>query len=211
MTEGKMKKAEELTALLNELPDVKKCTLYGSLAYGGGDALSDIDIEVDVSGVDNGRFVLKLANELRKKGLSVFYEDYAPSLAPEKYVVSLALDENDPFLVADLNCTARPHRATVERGELKEKNDPVSHTLKVWTANLKHFVRGADCRGDILRMAERCGVEWVQHKSNKTLLEEVLVWLEAEAPAEQRAFVLSCRNAFEQLTGRGSVWKQDII
>ncbi len=211
MTAEKMKKAEELMALFGELPGVKKCTLYGSLAGGGSDALSDIDIKVDVSGMDNGRFLLRLADELRKKGLAVFYEDYAPSLAPEKYVVSLALDENDPFLVVDLCCTAQPHCMTVGRSELRKKNDPVSHTLKLWTADLKHFVRGADCRGDILRMAERCGVEWAQHKSNKTLLEEVLVWLEAKAPAELQVFTAACRAAFEKLTGPDAVLKQDNI
>lgn len=204
MENKRLEKAESLVALLRELPDVKDCTLYGSLAEGRGDALSDIDVALDVSGADNGRFLLRLADLLRQKGLTIFYEDYAPSLAPEKYVVSLALDEKDPFLVVDLKCTAQPHCTTVERRELKEKNDPVSHTLKVWTANLKHLVRGADCRGDILRMAERCGVEWAQHKSDKTLLEEVLVWLETEAPAHLRRFVVSCRSAFERLTGSQS-------
>ena len=211
MENKRLKKAEEIMSLLRELPAVKDCTLYGSLAEGRGDALSDIDIALDVSGVDNGRVLLRLADLLRQRGLPVFYEDYAPSLAPEKYVVSLALDETDPFLVADLQCIAQPHCTTVERGELKQKNDPVSHTFKVWTANLKHYVRGADCRGDVLRMAERCGVEWVQHKSNEKLLEEVLIWLEAEAPAALRGLTAACRAAFTRLTGPDAALKQDNV
>ena len=43
-------------SLLRELADVKGCTLYGSLAEGRGDALSDIDIALDVSGVDTAVF-----------------------------------------------------------------------------------------------------------------------------------------------------------
>ena len=60
-------KADEIIAVLNEIPVVKKCTVYGSLATNTHDELSDIDIEIDVSGYDNGQFMLELVETLRDK------------------------------------------------------------------------------------------------------------------------------------------------
>lgn len=198
MLEKKLKKAKELMDSLSAMPEVCGCTLYGSLARGGGDALSDIDIEIDVSGSDNGIFMLGLAGRLAQT-MPVYYADYAPSFVPEKYIVSVALDENDPFLVADLCCSAVPHCETVTRSQVKVLNAPVAHTVKLWTANLKHFARGGDCRGDILRMAQKIGISGAQEKGSALLLEETLCWLESNVTPELTTFVDSCRIAFEAL------------
>ncbi len=190
--------AETVEKALYALPQVKRCTLYGSLAKGLQDELSDVDIEVDVSGCDNSEFALALP-QLLAGTLPVVYADYAPSLAPEKYVVSLALDETDPFCIVDLCCTAQPHCATVSRQQLARCNDPVAHTFKLWTANLKHFSRGADCYDDILRMAKKLGSFRPETKGGAELLEEALCWLERNAPQEKRTLAAACRDAFERL------------
>lgn len=191
--------AEKLMALLQTFPEVKSCTLYGSLAEGRGDALSDIDIEVDVSGVDNGAFVLELPARLAQH-IPVFYSDYAPSLAPQQYVVTLALDEADPFLFADLRCAATPHCAAVTPAQLKAQNTSFAHTLKLWTANLKHYARGVDCTAEIRRMAQKLGLEQVDEKDGKALLKETLDWLEENAPQQLDVFLASCQAAFARLT-----------
>jgi len=191
-----MELAERIVSFLNEMPEVKGCALYGSLANGTYDDLSDIDINVDVSGCDNGRFMLTLSERIGKK-INVYYSDYAPSLVPERYIVSLAVDENNPTRVVDLCCMAEPHCTTVTKAQVRALNDPFSHMLKLWTANWKHCVRGADCRSDILRMAEKIKIENAQTKSEREILEETLGWLEANAPREKRRFVNSCRRIFE--------------
>ena len=65
-----------------KIHEVKNCTIYGSLSTNQFDEYSDIDIEVDVSGSDNGAFVLKAANLLNEI-YPVIYSDYAPSLLPD--------------------------------------------------------------------------------------------------------------------------------
>ena len=197
MTQNRMEKAKELMRLLNALPQVHSCTLYGSLAANGGDALSDIDIALDVSGCDNGAFALALPQLLGEK-LPVLYSDYAPSLAPEKYVVSVALDENDPFLIVDLCCTATPRCTAVTRQQLNERNDRCTHILKLWIANLKHFARGVDNRTDILHMTKKLGLG-MQNQSSAELLEETLQWLEKNAPSRLYGLLVSCRRAFASL------------
>lgn len=188
--------AGHMTDVLKTIRGVKACALYGSAADGTYDEMSDIDIEIDVSGSDNGLFILKLPHMLKKR-MPVYYFDYAPSLAPEKYVVTMAVDENDPFRTVDVCAAADPHMTTVSKQLLNERNDPVSHALKLWTANLKHFSRGADCRSDIEKMAKKLGLD--PRQPSPAILAGALEWIEARAPEETAAFVASCRAAFERL------------
>lgn len=190
--------AAQVMCLLKELPMVKECTLYGSLTNSTADELSDIDIQVDVSGYDNGKFMLELA-ELLKENLSICYSDYAPSMIPDKYIVSLAIDEKNPFRMVDISCCAKPHCTTVTRQQAMDRNRMHTHMLKLWTANLKHFARGRDCRCDIIRMARKIGIANLDQKSERTILAEVLNWLEENAGNEIRGFVESCRKAFARL------------
>lgn len=52
MSNSLLNTAETVMNILNSLPQVKYCKLYGSLANGTYDELSDIDNEIDVSGHD---------------------------------------------------------------------------------------------------------------------------------------------------------------
>ena len=188
--------AGHVTEMLGTIYGVKKCTLYGIIAAGNYDEMSDADIEIDVSGKDNGLFALKLPLMLKKR-MPVYWFDFAPSLAPEKYVVSMALDENDPFRVVDVCVVADPHCTTVTKQVLTERNDSVSHTFKLWTANLKHYARGAECRGDIEKMAKKLDID--VSLSSAEILSAVLAWLEENAPEELSVFLASCRARFAEI------------
>lgn len=144
-------RAKELCDFLETLPEVKSAKVYGSLVRGETDQFLDIDIEIDVSGTNNGLFLLELEKIFRRK-YSVLFFDYAPSLAPEKYVVTLALYSDNPFMLVDIACTASPHCAAVSRQELRDRNHPYHHVMKLFIDNLKHFIRGWDCSDDIWRM-----------------------------------------------------------
>lgn len=198
MSKPLRQQADEAVKLLMELPMVKSCAIYGSLNTNTHDELSDIDIEVDVSGYDNGRFMLELTEMLKDK-LPICYSDYAPSMIPDKYIVSLAIDEDDPFRVVDVCCCARPHCTTITKQQAAEKNGRHTHVLKLWTANLKHFARGRDCRDDIVRMAQKIGLADLDKKDERTLLAETLNWLEEKAESGLKGIVGSCRKAFERL------------
>ena len=182
--------------IIKSLPQVKSCELYGSIANNTEDELSDIDIKVDVSGYDNGKFMLEVSKLIQNK-LHVVYYDFAPSLAPNSYIVSIAISSENPFAILDLNCVATPHCQTV----LKEHivNDVYSHTLKVWVANLKHYARGFECYSDIARMAKRLKIQGIYSKDEKELLEDVLTWLEQNQTSDFAKYVSSCRECFENL------------
>ena len=191
-------KAKEIMALLNDIPGVKKCNLYGSIAKDTYDELSDIDIEIDVSGMDNGLFMLDIT-ELLKDKMDIYYADYAPSLVPDKYIVSLAIDKENPFLILDLCIVANPHCTTVTKEEVMGKNEKYTHILKLWTANLKHYVRGNECYKDILKMAKKIGIEEADSKNEAKLLRESLHYLETNAPGELSEFIRNLRIKFDKL------------
>ena len=89
--------AKEICEFLMQIPEVKSCSIYGSLSKGTFDEYSDVDIEIDVSGTDNGMFIKKLPELIAKEYDLIFY-DYAPSLAPQKYILSVAMNTENPFM-----------------------------------------------------------------------------------------------------------------
>lgn len=190
--------ANEIITFLNEIPMVRRCEIYGSLATNTYDELSDIDIEIDVSGYDNGQFMLELV-ELLKGKFGIYYSDYAPSLIPERYIVSIAIDEKNPFLIVDLCCCAKPHYTTVTKQQVSEKNNKYTHILKLWTANLKHYVREKECYGDIVRMGQKLAPEDIETKDEVEILERTLCWLEENVENGLYEFIESCRRRFDEL------------
>ena len=182
--------------MLEALPMVRKCTLCGSLAQGTADERSDIDIDVDVSGYDKGRFMLEVP-ELLKDKLNIVCVDFAPSLIPEKCIVSLAFDEQNPYRVVDINCCAEPAGTVVTADQARRLNNRYAHMIKLWTANWKHFIRGRECRSDILRMVQKIGIPGAQTKTESALLEETLCWLEQSAEARYQGIIASCRRLFD--------------
>lgn len=188
--------AEKCIEIISTLPVVKSCEIYGSIAKGTEDELSDIDIKVDVSGYDNGKFMLEVPHILKNE-LGIIYSDFAPSLAPEQYIVSNAISIENPFTILDINCVAEPHVTTVSKQQLS--NDIYTHTLKVWIANMKHFARGIDCYNDVVRMANRLRIEDVDSKIEEELLADTLHWLEENVADHLADYVDACREKFEEL------------
>ena len=185
-------------AILSTMSEVNQCAIYGSLSTDTCDELSDIDINIDVSGSDNGQFMLRLVEMLQKK-LRIYYYDYAPSLIPDRYIVSVAIDEYNPFLIVDLQCSSEPHCMTVTKQTVAQLNNQFTHILKLWTANVKHYVRGVECYDDIVRMAHKLNLYDIDVKDEIELLEDTLNWLECNSSDELRTFITSCREKFNEL------------
>ena len=180
--------ANEVCDFLRSLSEIQDCHLYGSVQNGTCDEYSDIDIEIDVSGVDNGAFATRLPDILSAK-FDVIFFDYAPSLAPEKYVISVALNTENPFRMVDICCAANPHCSTVTRQSLASLNNQYDHTLKLFVANLKHFLRGTDCYTDILKMYSRIFRNDAVAHDEEYMLTTVYRWLQDNAEPRHETFV----------------------
>ena len=66
--------AENVRSFLLNQPEVRAVTLCGSIARGNADCYSDIDLEADVSGTDNGAFLLQLPERLTETYPVIFYD-----------------------------------------------------------------------------------------------------------------------------------------
>jgi len=187
MTSATQTRLAELTAYLTTHPSVRSLTLYGSLAEGCDDEYSDIDMALDVSGTDNGVFLLALPGILAQK-YPVLYTDFAPSLAPDQYILTSAIYPENPFLLLDISVTAAPHYTTITKGMLSERNNLYSHTLKLFTANLKHFLRGSDCSRDIRKMTGRLP-GYDENSSLPDMLRHTYLWLTENASYEMMEYL----------------------
>ena len=65
---------KEIFEFLNDMPEVQSCKIYGSLSAGNYDEFSDLDLVIDVSGIDNGMFLTKLPQLFEEKYDVIFYD-----------------------------------------------------------------------------------------------------------------------------------------
>lgn len=191
--------ARKLCDYFETIPKVCSASVYGSILNKKTDFYSDIDLQIDVSGSDNGQFLKQAAGLLNKICPVIFY-DYAPSLLPEEYVVSCAISEENPFRIVDLKCTATPHVRSLRREDLA--NDPFAHLLKLWVANTKHDLRGAECRADILSMYHKvmkqesssAKEDQTERLSSKEMRNIVFQWLWMHRTKPYEAYLRSCEQ-----------------
>lgn len=182
--------AEELCNFLSALPEVKRCELYGSLSRGNYDLYSDIDIMVDVSGTDNSRFVTRLPQIFAQRYNVIFY-DYAASLAPDLYVVTLAVDGDNPFRVVDINCTATPHCPGLSQAQVAALCSPYAHALKMLSVYLKQLLRGQDAHGGIVNLYTPLLGQPRAGAGDMDMLREIYGWVKEHAETRHEGLVRS--------------------
>jgi len=172
--------AEDVINFLLGIPEIKCCNISGSLLNGDFDEYSDIDLEIEISGVDNGVFVTKLPALFRQK-YKISFVNFAVSLVPEVYLVSMGLSNESPFMFVDITCTASPHIQTMQKEDFSLLNNLIDHTILVLIINLKHFIRGEDCNASIKKMHDRLFTA-IESKDEFTMLKETFEWLKDNAP-----------------------------
>ena len=180
--------AKDIFEFLNDLPEVKSCKIVGSLNNGNSDEFSDLDLVIDVSGIDNGMFLTKLPKRFEEK-YDVIFHDYTPSLAPDKYIVSIAINKTNPFMIVDVSCVATPHCDSVSKQDLASLNNKYDHTLKLFVANLKHLLRGMDCYDDIYKMYSRIFGRNLEAYDEEWMMQEVYGWLQENAESRHEEYL----------------------
>jgi hypothetical protein len=188
--EGKMYEikiiANDLCNYLNTIEEIKSCKIYGSIAEDNFDKYSDIDIEIDVSGYDNSIFLTRIPEIINEK-YPIIYYDYARSLMPNQYIVSMAISKNNPFLIVDTKCIANPHMITL-RKENNFINSKTTHILKLFIANYKHYIRGDNCDGDIIRMYKNI---YTKEESTKDMLIITYNWLYENISEKYKEYIMN--------------------
>lgn len=188
----KIQKANSIMEYLKKHPKVKECTLQGSLSKGNHDQYSDIDIHIDVSGYDNGKFMLQLPEIISAK-YPIAYTAYAPGLFPNIYVVSFGLKNDDIFSFIDFECIAKPHVKTITLDDIRRKNNINHLFLKLTIANTKYILRGINCSEQIKKIASHYfSPEDIATQCDKDLIVKTLHWFEKNCDETIRAIASSC-------------------
>lgn len=98
------------------------------------------------------------------------------------------MNEENPFMMVDVACVANPHFCTVSKQQLVSLNNLYDHSLKVFVANLKHFLRGTDCYDDISKMYGRIFKDRDVYDENE-MLNAVYEWLQDNAEPRHENYI----------------------
>lgn len=185
-----------MSILANHLA-VRRTFLRGSLSAGGTpDRFSDIDIGVDVSGYDNGQFMLELPTMVGKE-LELEFFDFVPSLAPDAYVVNLYVKGAPIFWNVDIDCLATPYITTVQTVPV----DETLHLLKLWVLTAKYLLRGvARAKDDLARLAPRIlGSQAASVSTTAEVMSLTLEHLKQTLDGSHAAFLAQCASACQEI------------
>ena len=91
---------------------------------------------------------------------------------------------------------ATPFHNTVTAEELRSLNNLYDHTLKVFAANLKHYLRGAECYGDIVKMYGRIFQKQQDTLSEEAMLKQVYGWLKENGEERHKEYLTGFENYF---------------
>lgn len=184
--------AERIIGLFNTSPKVKYATIRGSIFHEKADEFSDIDLTVDVSGTDNAAFALRIS-KIIESHFDIWFVDWATSLLPQEYVISIYLKNTSIFWNEDIACTATPHIETIQVFQ----NDPFQHALKLWILNLKYLHRQDLSKPSIDRLAQKVVGNQMDGNSFQkmaTILQEI----QMKSPASLSPFLKECEIELEK-------------
>ena len=93
-------------------------------------------------------------------------------------------------MIVDIKCTAMPHAYSIEKADMK--NDNYAHILKLWVANIKHYLRGCACKSDIEKMYHKLFDN--TDKNEFQMLEDIWSWLKKYGAEKYKKYLLSCEK-----------------
>lgn len=194
--DGRDEWAARVIQVLEREPEVNTCFPRGSYATRTMDEYSDIDLGVDVSGYDNGRFALRLP-EVLGRHFALEFHDWAPSLLPSAYVQTFYLRDLPVFWSIDIECVASPHVPSVKDVAV----DEADHLLKLWVLNAKYLLRGRPESPESIRKfaARVMDGEVGEGISSRRLMEGVLRRLAQIAAPSRGPFLAKCEEVLHRI------------
>ncbi|WP_322905949.1 hypothetical protein [Paenibacillus campi] len=130
----------QLLQHLNDCEWITDVKLVGSHTTGMSDRFSDIDLLLSIRHM-NPATALWQTFESIQTSFSTLWHDFANSLMPDKFLVSLFIDGDNPFAFYDIGIMNDRAYSTYNCALFV--NDPWVHLLKLWVMNFKYGMRHA--------------------------------------------------------------------
>jgi predicted nucleotidyltransferase len=122
---------------ISDLEFVHTVKIVGSLNEENNDLYSDIDLEVSIKHLSSDKALLIICELLTEK-FSPLWSDYANSLVPNKFLVSMFFENENPFRFIDIGIVNNGvHSIDKDRFQ----NDIWIHLTKLWIMNFKLYLR----------------------------------------------------------------------
>jgi len=131
----------EVCSKLKTLDFVIDIQEIGSRSEGNADRYSDVDLVVNVQVVKPDTALLKIT-EFMKMTYSPLWVDYANSLMPSKFLVSMFINCENPFCFLDIGIY---NHEVINYDPKRFENDKWVHLTKLWIMNFKYYLRKDSC------------------------------------------------------------------
>lgn len=182
--------ANELIRFFQNHPIVKDAFLRGSLVNNGRDEYSDIDIGIDVSGYDNGKFAKELP-ELMQRNFEILFYDWSPSHLPLDYIITFIHQDFPIFWIIDIQIIATPHYSSLKEVPVNK----YQHLLKLWILNLKYCLRGNEgCEMQVNKLYFRTFGKDIENIDSYYILLEIIREIRSNIEPELYQFTIECEN-----------------
>lgn len=153
----------EICGRLKTLDFITDVSETGSRIKGCADRYSDIDLIVNVQKIRPNAALLEIT-EFMNMAYSPLWVDYANSLMPSKFLVSMFIGCENPFCFLDIGIFNKKEALAYDPE--KFKNDKWVHLTKLWIMNFKYYLRKDKCFPRRFRsMMEQAGISGFNHES----------------------------------------------
>lgn len=123
---------------INFVSDVK---ISGSLHNSTNDHFSDIDLTVSINSITADKALLQITETLEHE-YKPLWKDFARSLMPQKFLVSMFFNCDNPFSFIDIGIFNNSNDFSFDSNLFT--NDKWIHLTKLWIMNFKYFIRKSD-------------------------------------------------------------------
>lgn len=161
MMKSSRNNVSEICIKLKSLDFVTNVQEIGSRCEGHADFYSDIDLVVSIQDIKPDAALLKIT-EFMTKTYGPLWVDYANSLMPKKFLVSMFIDCDNPFCFCDIGIY---NDEILDYNPQNFENDKWVHLTKLWIMNFKYYLRKDICfLQRFEKMMEQAGISDYKNK-----------------------------------------------
>ncbi|MBM0067933.1 nucleotidyltransferase domain-containing protein [Alkalicoccobacillus gibsonii] len=135
-----MNHVDQIIQSISSLNFVCTVDIVGSHSNDTNDKYSDVDLVVHVLDEPADKALLRISYFLCEKYSPLWY-DYANSLMPNKFLVSMYFENTTPFKFIDIGII---NNEAQFYNKDDFKNDKWIHLMKLWVMNFKYYVRKSE-------------------------------------------------------------------
>lgn len=146
---------------INFVSDVK---ISGSLHNSTNDHFSDIDLTVSIKNIPADKALLQITETLEHE-YKPLWKDFARSLMPQKFLVSMFFNCDNPFSFIDIGIFNNSNDFSFDPNLFT--NDKWIHLTKLWIMNFKYFIRRSDnFQERFTRMMSKANITYYKNHSD---------------------------------------------